>query len=234
MPRITLVKLVDYRKWTEELGFDREGLIQIKQAEIYRWIQERAWSMGFFAMPLMYDHYLILTNGISREELIDLAEYIEEKTPCSIKVVSITHKNPAIAQLYASRILQVSENKITYIDGEDSVNVIAHIDLNDITSLINETSIYEAYLEVNMLLNQLSSQIYEQNGLVSYLGGDNFVAILPSENYEKLITRIPGCLKVGVGVSINPREAFKLATEALTRIRKGYVKTNYLIIQSSS
>lgn len=228
------MRLVNYRKWTEELGYDREGLIQIKQAEVYGWIQEKAWNMGFFAIPLMYDHYLILTNGIDREGLDQLVRAVEEKTPCPVKAVSVAHKNPVVAQLYASRVLETLDEKIIYIDGDDTVNVIAHIDLDDVTGLISDTSVYEAYLEVTMLLNQLSSQIFEHNGLVSYLGGDNFVAILPSEGYEKLVERIPGCLKVGVGVSINPREAFMLATKALTMIRRGDVKTNYVILHASS
>jgi len=232
LPRMTVIKLDKYREWTEELGDDREGFIQIKQAEIYRVLQEYLWSKDCFALPLRYDYYIALTNGLSREDLITLKERVGAYAPYGLKIASVTHKYPAIAQLIATKHLASGED-VVYMDGVEDENVVLHIDLNNITEYTDQTSLYESYIEILMLNYNIARAIYELGGLANYLGGDNLLAILPKDHYKELIEILPSNLKIGVGVSINPRKALKLASQALTRIRRGEVDKNYLILYDS-
>lgn len=234
MPRLSVVRLIGYREWIESLGEDREGFVQTTQAKLYGHLQELAWSRGSFAIPLTFDHYIILSNGLTKEEHSILLEAIESKSPCKVRIASLTHKYPGVVQYIASKLFAKTNDKIIYIDGPEDEYVIAHVDLNDVTRLISETSIYETYVEIVTLLYQLTRQIFEVNGLVSYQGGDNFIAILPYGNHEVIINKLPEFLKVGVGVSKKPREAISLATKALDTIRKGGVDRNYLILSASS
>ncbi len=233
MPRITLFKLIKYREWTEELGFDREGLIQVKQAEIYSYLQKLLWEKDCFILPLRYDYLIALTNNLGKNDLEYIVEEVEPYTPYGLKAVSLTHGYPAIAQLLASRIIEENNEKTVFIDGKEDENVITHIDLNNVSELTIQTSIYESYLEILTLYYNISRNIYELGGIANYLGGDNLLAILPRNEYEKIIRLIPSSLKIGIGISINPRKALLLAAKALSSIRRGETTSNYLVYHDS-
>ncbi|OYT40456.1 MAG: GTP cyclohydrolase [Desulfurococcales archaeon ex4484_58] len=233
MPRITLIKLLKYREWTEELGSNREGIIQIKQSTIYGIFQEKFWEKQCFVLPFRFDYYIVLSNGLSKEDLEVIVKETEQYTPYGIKAVSLTHKYPAIAQMLATKLLHRND-KIIFLDGEEDENVIVHIDLNNITELTDQTSVYESYLEILMLYYYIAKYVFELGGIANYLGGDNLIAIIPYENLERLLNVIPSNVKVGVGVSYYPREALRLAAQALSTIRKKETTQNYLVLNDTS
>jgi len=232
LPRITLIELVDYRKWTEELGYDREGLIQIEQSRIYNTIQKLFWLNNCFVLPFRYDYYIALTNGLNREKLSEIAGQIERETPYGVKTVSTTHKYPSIALYRASMIIR--NNKFYYEDGDEDKYVIVHLDLNNITEMAFETSIYEAYLTILDVYRFISNYVFKHNGIASYLGGDNLFAILPEEEYKLFLEIIPTYIKAGVGISHNSRKALELAARALSMIRSGRVRENIIVLHDSS
>jgi len=84
VPRITLIELVNYRKWTEELGFDREGVVQVKQASIYGFLQDFFWARNCFTLPFRYDYYIVLSNGLQESVLRDLFKKLDGIAPYGV------------------------------------------------------------------------------------------------------------------------------------------------------
>ncbi len=232
MPRITLIQLIDYRKWTEEIGFDREGIIQLKQSMIYQKIQSIFWEKNCFTLPFRRDYYIVLSNGVKREDLKEVAKELDQITPYGVRVVSIIHEYPVTALLKASTIIR--EHRFYYEDGLEDEVVVAHIDLNRVMELTDQTSVYESYLEILSLQYYIAKYVFRLGGIIDYMGGDNMIAIIPRTRYNELIEVLPSNLKIGIGVSHIPRKALELAAKALSMIRQGKSEANYHILYESS
>ncbi|WP_052833587.1 GTP cyclohydrolase IIa [Staphylothermus hellenicus] len=231
MPRITVIRLLKYRKWTEELGYDREWIIQKKQARTYDILQTLFSKKNGFVVPLRYDHYLALSNGIDKETHQEILTEIDPVTPYGVKIVSIAHKYPAIGQLIASRLLEEKPGKIIYLDGVEDENVVVHIDFNSVTMYTEMTSIFESYMRILELYDIVTKYVFQLGGITSYLGGDNMLAVVPENKLDELLELIPSYLKAGVGLSYVPRKALLLASKALTIIRSGKVDKRFLILR---
>ncbi len=220
MPRITLIKLLKYREWTESLGSDREWRIQLLQSNIYSLLQSLFSKRNGFVIPLRYDYYIALSNGINREIHERILVELESITPNGARIVSLTHKYPFIAQLYATNIIEKSRDKLIYRDGVEDENVILHIDLDDVTSLTYSTSVFETYARITSIYAEATSHASRLGGITSYLGGDNMLVILHREAIDDFVEVVPRYLKIGVGISYSPRRALSLAAEALSVLRR--------------
>lgn len=220
MPRITLVKLLRYREWTESLGPDREWRIQLLQSSIYSLLQSLFSKQNGFVIPLRYDYYIALSNGIDRDTHERILVELDSIAPHGVRIVSLTHKYPLIAQLIASRIIEHSEDKLVYRDGLEDENVILHIDLDDITSLTYSTSVFETYMRITSIYAEITNYATRLGGLTGYLGGDNMIVILHRDGLNDFIDTLPNYLKVGIGISYSPRKALSLAAKALTILRR--------------
>ncbi len=234
MPRITLLKLLRYREWTEELGYDREWIIQSKQAKMYDLIQLLFSKKNGFAFPLRYDYFIALSNGIDEKTHYEILMEIDSVAPYGIKMVSLVHKYPAIAQLIASHVIREKPGKLVFFEGDEDNNVIIHIDFNNITSYTEMTSVFESYLKIQSLYYNISKYAFQLGGISTYLGGDNMLVILPEEKINRFLENLPYYLKIGIGISRIPRKALSLASKALTMIRKGVVRKNYLILRDEN
>ncbi|MEM1532710.1 MAG: GTP cyclohydrolase IIa [Desulfurococcaceae archaeon] len=230
LPRITVIELYNYREWTESLGTDREWIIQFKQSEIHSLLQRLIAKNDGFVLPFRYDYYIVLSNTISekRHEEIYTALYTTLDVP--IRMVSLTNRYPFTAQLWATRILARSHNKFIYIHGDEDPNVVVHIDINDIVKKSYSTSIYEAYVAAVELYHYIVEVVSRCGGLAGYLGGDNVLAILPLDSYEDFLDKLPNYVKAGVGISLIPRRAVKLSTEALDAVRAGGRLKKFIIL----
>ncbi len=230
VPRITIIKLLKYREWTENLGFDREWIIQLKQSQIYNLLQTLFSKKNGFVLPIRYDYYIALSNGINHDTHLEILTEIESITPHGVRVVSVSHKYPAIAQLVASHLLHERKDKFLFIDSVEDENVIAHIDFNYVTRYTESTSVFESYMRIISLYYHITKYVFRLGGITAYLGGDNMIALIPSEQVNELLEIMPSYLKVGIGVSNIPRKALQLASKALTMIRHGLVDKKYLIL----
>jgi len=228
LPRITVVELHGYREWTEGLGFDREWIIQDQQSRFYGLLQKLFSKNNGFTLPLRYDYYIVLANSISREKHMEIHTVLSTASPVSVRIVSIPHSYPLTAQLIASQILASTQKNFVYIDGDEDPVAVIHLDINGISELTYETSIYESYVSIVELLAGIARTVLRYGGITCYLGGDNIVAILPYETYSEYLEILPDYVKAGVGVSHIPRKALELATKALDEIRKSRDK-KYLI-----
>ncbi len=215
-----MIELYQYRYWTEKLGFDREWIIQSSQAELYSTLQKLFSRNDGLLIPLRYDYYLGLANTISRERHEEIYTAVSTSTPVPIRMVSIAHRYPSTAQLLATYYLASSTKNFIYLDGEEDPTVILHIDVDNITRLTYETSIYETYTLTMKFFTEVATIAFRYGGLAGYLGGDNIIAVLPIDSYRSFIESLPDYVKVGVGVSIKPRKAMELATRALDEIRR--------------
>lgn len=233
MPRITLIKLLEYREWTESLGDDREWIIQLNQSKTYTLLQSLFSKKNGYIIPLRYDYYLALSNGIGEETHREVLLELESIAPRGAKMVSIPHKYPFTAQLLASRIMEKSPEKLVYIHGEEDETVVAHIDFDDITALTYKTSIYESYLRIQQVYTEITFLSARLGGITSYLGGDNILVILPKETINDFIDNMPSYLKIGVGIAKEPRKALSLATKALDMLRRNREKKKLILHDES-
>jgi len=233
VPRITLIELVNYREWTEELGFDREGVVQVKQASIYGLLQDFFWAHNCFTLPFRYDYYIVLSNGLRESVLRDLFKKLNGITPYGVRIASAVHKYPIRALEKAFRALKNTDFHYEECGEEDPV-VVAHIDLNKITELAALTSIYESFVEITKTYERIVEIAFRYNGLASYMGGDNIIAVLPEELLNAFLELIPSHIKVGIGISRNPRKALEYAAKALSTIRLDSSSRNIVIYRDDT
>ncbi len=220
MPRITVVELYRYREWTESLGSDREWIIQDQQTRFYNLLQKVSSKNNGFAIPLRYDYYIVLANNISRSVHEEIHTILSSTSPVPVRIVSIPHPYPLTAQLLATSILASTTKSFIYRGGVEDPVVIVHMDIDGITQLTYETSIYESYVSILEFLANVANTVLRYGGITGYLGGDNIVAILPYTIYREYLEILPDYVKAGVGVSESPRKALELATKALDDIRR--------------
>ncbi len=229
MPRLTIIKLLGYREWTESLGNDREWIIQTRQSKTYTLIQQLFSKKQGFAIPIRYDYYIALSNGIDERTHREILLEIESIAPNGVKIVSLTHKYPFTAQLLGTRILEESTEKLVFIDGEEDENIILHIDFDNITAMTYMTSIYETYMKIMSFYTNITYAAARLGGITTYLGGDNMIAIMNRNTLDEFISNIPSYVKIGGGTSYYPRKALELAAKALSTIRKNRGKRFLLL-----
>ncbi len=214
--RVALLVLRGYREWTEGLGEDREWLIQARQAEMYSLMSVEAASVGALTVPFRHDVHLVLASGVPRESLEYLSARLAEVSPTPVELRVGCGSTPAEAVTNASRGVQVCQGR--------EATIIAHIDINSITRVDRSDGVYASYLRIARLYSRLVDELSEYGAIVSYLGGDNILAILPfNRDALHIIEDVAEDedAKVGVGVAVKPREAARLATKCLDAIRAG-------------
>ncbi len=231
MPLAGAIAFVGYREWTESLGPDREWFIQAVQAKTYEVVQTLTADFDGIALPLRYDVQLVLlppySNG--REYVGRLKNALKPYSPTPVKVTLLCGEVPDV--LKRVRMFNGNEDFI-----EECVNggevAVAHADLNYFTRRTCERGPYVTYVEMMGIISEFVNRLKDV-AAVQYLGGDNVVAVTSPARLNEVIKVLAGRdgIKVGVGISSRPREAFAKAAEALTRIREGGRRVKYLVIK---
>lgn len=229
--RIALVELVGYREWTESLGDDREWIIQAGQARLYERLQLAAAGLGGFVFPLRYDYLLILATGLGREDLKGLLDTARYTSMMPVRMGSAAGRRPAEAVLRAQRMLVGTRpGSLSYEEGDDGVTVLAHVDINDITSSTRTNGIPASLVDIADLVAGVTRLANKYGGIAQYLGGDNVLVLLPDEGYQEFAEEAVKMfnVKVGIGVARLARTAMKLSSRALHDIREsrseGYIR----------
>ncbi len=209
--RVAVYRLRGYREWTETLGEDREWVIQARQGEVYSLLSVAAAEAGGLALPFRHDIHLVLASGVPHERL----EYIRLRlaevapTPVELRVGCGSSPREAVEGSPCS--------------GSREAVLLAHVDVNDITGFEAERGLYEAYLHVTRLYYGLAEMLSDYGGLVSYLGGDNLLAVLPFAEdalhaLEEVLEEYDA--KAGVGFAHSARAAARQATACLDEARR--------------
>ncbi len=236
--RLGVVELVGYREWTETLGHDREWRIQETQARLYAGLQDAAKEVEAYVIPLRMDYMVLLAENVTR--LDPLLEVLRSEAPVPFRIALAKAGSPREAEGESTRRLlmaghgEVVEHQLCR--GEE-VSTIAHIDVNDISSTLSRdgVTVYESYVKVVSLYSSLQRRLSPRGALVSYLGGDNIIAVLPPSGEEGLRPIISDDLKAGIGVAETPRRALGLATLALDTIRReGRKKGRVLLLKEGA
>lgn len=225
--RLAVIEFVGYREWTESLGNDREWLIQIIQSEMYALAQRRAAEVGAHVLPMRYDYMLLLASNVGSNSLRGILEAIGENSQVPVRMASSCGSTPMEAEMRAWSLLRATDpGSLAYEEcgGGESV-ALAHIDINDITSMTRKMGAIRTYYIVVDLLQKISEKAGKYGSIVQYLGGDNILAVLPPSKYNDIVEDLINFdgveLKAGVGHAPTARVALSLAADALHQIRSG-------------
>ncbi len=220
--KVLAVELYGYKEWTESLGYDREWVIQGVQHEIAMRINKASAELGAFLLPLRYDFFALLVDGLGASQLQFIFNEIKRVAPVPVRGCVGYGESLVEAQREASTCLsEVSPGEIRAPRYKDEEIVSAHFDVDGFTGMTRSTSFYEAFLSVTRLYSSLSEKVYELGGISQYLGGDNIIAFFGSKGIERVVELVQRMdnVKVGIGVGRNARLSMMNATEALERIR---------------
>lgn len=210
--KVGIMSLKNYREWTESLGSDREWIIQAFQHDFSSKLTKLLAEIGSFVLTYRFDSYIFLLDGVEINQLAERFEKIKEWSPVPISICYGYGKT----FLEAERNCNLSEDEIRKYDDEKVV--VAHFDLDGFT---RKKLLFDAYLEVVELYNELTRKSMEIGAFTYYFGGDNIGIFLDANNIDKIkkLATLRKDLKVGIGIGKNARIALMNASLALHMLR---------------
>lgn len=219
MVQLTAAKIHGYGPWTLTLGYDREHRLQALQASLYAETQRLFSERDCLVFANRHDEYIIASNGIDYTEHQTIQELIKERFELELRMRIGYGPTPAAAD-HAMRDMQ----EAPHIDTDDII--ILHMDVDDLTSRIQNTSPYDTSLLMQELHIMMSRYFARLESLSFFMGGDNFM-VLASEagvkGVRKFLDDIADNmgfgLNCGVGRASTGRRAAMMATKSLDMIR---------------
>ncbi len=214
MLKLLVALLEGYREWTESLGADREWIIQAKQAELHMSLSVEVARYNGFLVPFRNDLLIVLASNTEPALIHVLRRVLAGKSPVPVRVSMGCGETPAEA------LDNAFYNRGSC--GASEVSLVAHVDINDITGVQRREGVYAAWDRVVTMLSALHTRLRDYGALVSYLGGDNIIVLLPPQRdplllLEDIVEEYDA--KAGVGFARVARKAVKLATLCLDRVR---------------
>jgi len=234
MIQLTIIKITGYGPWTLTLGNDREHRLQMLQASLYKEIQNLFSEKNCLAFPNRFDEIFVITNGLSVNDHIDIQKQLVEFFKLGLSMSIGQGNTPFEASSNAdkarrSNTMLSKDHNIFGLplrkDG-DFVQII-HLDVDGSTSVSAKKSPYEVSSLIIKLYSEMSEFFLQRNLLTFFMGGDNFMII--SSNVDKdEITKFLEIIKqkydisfnCGIGTAKTGRDAAKLATQSLDKIRE--------------
>lgn len=230
MVRVGLIRLENYENWIKSLGHDREWRVQAFQASLYKNLIFMSTAIGAFSLPLTYDSYIIILNGINKNKFKNLLINLSRKIHINLKAYVGFGENYIEA---IDKVKIFTEEDYTPSDKSLEITVVAHLDLDDYYGLLNEKGWRDIYETIRKIVIDITETSIKQGGLAYYAGGDNIICFLPLKNLEAFLeyVKIMKNIKVGIGISEKPREALKLATKALETLRMEHRERKIFMIK---
>ena len=234
MIQLTIIKITGYGSWTLTLGSDREYRLQILQATLYKEIQNLFSERNCLAFPNRFDEIFVITNSLSVNDHIEIQEKLEKSFHLGLSMSIGQGNTPYEANLNVdkARRSKITLDKDHNIFGlplqkeEDLVQII-HMDVDGSTSISTNKSPYEISSLILKLYSEMSEFFLVRNSLAFFLGGDNFMIIssaIDKEGITKFLDLIRQrhgiSFNCGIGTAKTGREAAKLATKSLDKIRE--------------
>ena len=204
------------------------------QASIYKEVQRLFSEKNCIVFLNRADEFFVVSNGLDLDEHIQIQKTLEKLFEVGL-TISIGYGNsPFEANLKAYEgkqdkiILNTEHNIFGFIyDKSDSKVSIMHLDVDDLTSSRKTNSPYEISSIIFGLYSKMSKFFLEKNSLTFFMGGDNFMVVAndnPKEFAQEFIKRtetdLSLLLNCGMGIAKTSREAAKLATTSLDKIRE--------------
>ena len=242
--QITIIKIERYGPWTLKLGSDREGQLQIFQANLYSHLQKKFSERDGIVYFNRFDELIAISNGLSVEDHLAIGREIGDSYKdlnISMSIgIGITPFEANIAAYHSRKNNKlIDKSKLVYADNEiqslygnartfpkDMFSQILHLDIVNSTKVSNEQSPYEISSRIMKMFTKLIELFVEQKAMTFFLGGDNFMAISNTVTKEKALEIIDKIyetekirLNCGMGIARSGRRAVQAATEALDTIR---------------
>ena len=234
MIQITIIKINEYGPWTLTLGSDREHELQMLQASLYKEVQKLFSDKNCLAFLNRSDEFFVVTNGLTLNDHITIQKKLEELFELKLTMsIGFAH-TPFDANLKAHEgkqslvILNKEHNIFGFVDGKaDQKVTIMHFDVDDLSSTRKIKSPYEISSTMFRLYSSMSEFFLEKKSMAFFMGGDNFMVVSndnAKEFAQKFIQRAKADLNLllncGIGIGKTSREAAKLATKSLDKIRE--------------
>lgn len=234
MIQITIIKINEYGPWTLTLGSDREHELQMLQASLYKEIQKLFSEKNCLVFLNRSDEFFVVTNGLTLEDHISIQKKLEELFDLKLSMSIGFDQNPFDANLKAYEgkkspvILNKEHNIFGFVDGKSDQKVtIMHFDVDDLSSTRKTKSPYEISSTMFKLYSKMSEFFLGKKSLAFFMGGDNFMVIAndnAKESAKEFIKNTKADLNLllncGIGIGKTSREAAKLATQSLDKIRE--------------
>ncbi len=234
MIQITIIKINEYGPWTLTLGCDREHELQMLQASLYKEVQKLFSDKNCLAFLNRSDEFFVVTNGLTLNDHITIQKKLEELFELKLTMSIGFAQTPFDANLKAHEgkqspvILNKEHNIFGFVNGKaDQKVTIMHFDVDDLSSSRKIKSPYEISSTMFRLYSSMLEFFLEKKSMAFFMGGDNFMVVSndnAKEYAEKFIQRAKANLNLllncGIGIGKTSREAAKLATKSLDKIRE--------------
>ena len=234
MIQLTIIKITGYGPWTLTLGSDREHKLQMLQASLYEKIQNLFSEKNCLVFPNRFDEIFVITNGLSLFDHEEIQQKLARSFELGLSMTIGQGNTPFEANFNAykarSSKLVLSENHnifgLTLLENKNLVQII-HMDVDGSTSISVKKSFYEVSSLIFKLYSEMSEFFLQRNSLAFFMGGDNFM-IISSDITNEEIANFLEIMKqkydiffnCGIGKAKTGREAAKLATQSLDKIRE--------------
>jgi len=232
--QITVIKIDEYGPWTLTLGSDREHELQMLQASLYKEIQKLFSEKNCLVFLNRSDEFFVVTSGLTLDDHVAIQKKLEELFELKITMSIGFAQTPFDANLKAYEgkktpvILNKEHNIFGFVDGQTEQKVtIMHFDVDDLSATRKTKSPYEISSTMFKLYSSMSEFFQEKKSLAFFMGGDNFMVVandsskeLAQEFIKKTKVDQNLLLNCGIGIGKTSREAAKLATTSLDKIRE--------------
>ena len=234
MIQLTIIKITGYGPWTLTLGSDREHRLQMLQASLYKEIQNLFSQKNCLAFPNRFDEIFVITNGLSVDDHVEIQKHLVKSFELGLSMSIGQGKTPFEASSNADKARRSNSSLsndhnifgLPLGKGADLVQII-HMDVDGSTSVSAKKSPYEVSSLIIRLYSEMSEFFLKRNSLAFFMGGDNFM-ILSSDANKDEITKFLEIVKqkydisfnCGIGTAKTGRDAAKLATQSLDKIRE--------------
>ncbi|MGB9002978.1 MAG: GTP cyclohydrolase IIa [Nitrosotalea sp.] len=234
MIQLTILKITGYGPWTLTLGSDREHRLQMLQSSLYKEIQNLFSEKNCLAFPNRFDEIFVITNGLTIRDHVEIQEKLSKLFDLGLSMTIGQGRTPFEANSNADNarrtnlVLDKEHNIFGQFlqNGDDLVQII-HMDVDGSTSISAKKSPYEVSSLILKLYSEMSEFFLKKSSLTFFMGGDNFM-IVSSSVEQKTISEFLELIKERHGISFNcgigtartGRDAAKLATKSLDKIRE--------------
>jgi GTP cyclohydrolase IIa len=234
MIQLTIIKITGYGPWTLTLGSDREHRLQMLQASLYKEIQSLFSQKNCLAFPNRFDEIFVISNGLSIEEHIEIQKQLVQSFELGLSMSIGQGNDPFEASSNADKARRSNtslskDHNIFGLELENNTDLvqIVHMDVDGSTSVSAKKSPYEVSSLIIKLYSEMSEFFLQRKSLAFFMGGDNFMIISSDFNKDE-ITKFLEIIKqkydisfnCGIGTAKTGRDAAKLATQSLDKIRK--------------
>jgi len=234
MIQLSILKINGYGPWTLTLGSDREHVLQMLQASLYKEIQKLFSEKNCLVFLNRADEFFVVSNGLTLEDHIEIQQNLEKSFDVRLSVSVGYADSPFEANLRAyegkknETFLSKEYAIFGFIDGKSEQKVsIMHFDVDNLTSRRKINSPYEITSIIFDLYVKMSKFFLKKDSLTFFMGGDNFMVIANDNaknsvnDFIKLIEKEDNIiLNCGIGTAKTSRDAVKLATKSLDTIRE--------------